>query len=195
MVFQCGPQRYPTKSSASWFATTCCTSTLSTHLLGEPYFTKGKQWPQLVQWSYKEIKSEPNQGENATCDKVWSVEQKASIVSKMMHSSHLQTGQRHVSSTAFPSLDCAKAKIQAGEVVHDVHQTCLQAIGEGGLNGDIHTRTKERFGNQDAVRALNQKRPDYFLLDYEGVAPTYITPQRPTIHIDPFGAEWAGPAT
>lgn len=75
----------------------------------KPYLTKGKQWTPLVQWSYKEIKSEARKGWNATCDNVQNVEQRADVVSKMMHSPHLQRGQKIVPSTTFPSLECAKA--------------------------------------------------------------------------------------
>ena len=126
---------------------------------------------------------------------MWNVEQRTDIVSQIVHFPKLQRGQRHVPSITFPSLECAKAKTAAGEDVHDVYQTCLQAIAEDGLRGEILTRTKERFGNQSAVRAINQEPPDYFSFDHAGVEPTNITPKgNHNTHADPCGAEFAGAA-
>ena len=97
----------------------------------EPYLSKGKQWPPLVQWGLKEIRSEPNKGLKSTCENVWNIQQRDDVVAKMLFSPFTRnTGQRIVPMTTFPSLECAKAKLEAGGVEHAVHQVCLQAIEE-----------------------------------------------------------------
>ena len=54
-------------------------------LLGvEPYLTKGKQCPPLVQWNFKHLREGVRAGENATTDNVWNIPQTPGTVNHMM---------------------------------------------------------------------------------------------------------------